>query len=156
MKRRELFSAFVKPLKKEEDSPLFPPYFGQIEDFETCVECESKPCANVCEENIIVIKEQKPSLDFSESGCTFCDECAKACELGVLEVEKKRTLPSLSIKILDCLAWQKTICSMCKDACMDNAIEFTGLFNPQITKDCTGCGFCVGVCPTGAINWERV
>jgi len=151
--RRELFTALLRPVKKEESgSPLFPPYYANQEDFEKCRECKERPCTNACEEGIIYIMDEKPSLDFSESGCTFCDECAKACPQDVLALEHKRLLPRLSIDLLGCLAWQKTICSMCKDVCLDRAIEFVGLFNPQINDDCTGCGFCVSVCPTQAIK----
>jgi len=151
--RRELFTSLLRTKPKEEvSSPLFPPYYSDEQDFEKCRECESKACASACEEQIITIVDEKPSLDFSASGCTFCDECAKVCQGDVLAVEKKRVLPRVVIDILGCLAWQKTICSMCKDVCLDRAIEFVGLFNPQINDKCTGCGFCVGVCPTKAIK----
>ena len=149
MQRRELFTSLFAKKKR---GLTYPPYFLKAEDFEKCKECESKSCMEACEENIIQIKEDAPSLDFSESGCTFCDECAKVCEMGVLKVEYKRLLPKFSIDPLGCLAWHHTICSACKDACLENAIEFLGLFKPQITSECTGCGFCVGVCPSGAIK----
>ena len=154
MERREFFTALIRPIHKEEEPKtlLRPPYFFDEEDFEKCSECEDKACVEACEEDMIVLEEGKPSLDFSESGCTFCDECAKACKLDVLNLEAKRLLPKLAIDMLGCLAWQKTICSMCKDVCLDNAIDFAGLFNPEINDRCTGCGFCVGVCPTNAIK----
>ena len=154
MERREFFTTLFRPIQKEEEPKtlLRPPYFVDEADFEKCSKCEDKPCAKVCEEQIIVIEDEKPVLDFSKSGCTFCDECAKVCEEGVLSIEARRLLPRLSIDILSCLAWQKTVCSMCKDVCFDNAILFSGLFNPEISEKCTGCGFCVGVCPTQAIK----
>ncbi len=154
MERREFFSALIRPIQKEEESKtlLRPPYFIDEADFEKCSKCDEKKCIEACEENIILIKDGKPSLNFSESGCSFCDACAEACEAGVLNIEAKRLLPKLTIDMLGCLAWQKTICSMCKDVCLDNAIVFTGLFNPEINDECTGCGFCVGVCPTNAIK----
>ena len=153
MQRREFFAQLLSPKRpKEEERFPFVPYYKDEADFEKCKECEAKPCVTACEESIIVIQDDKPVLDFSKSGCTFCDACAEACEMGVIEKEYKRTLPRLTIDMLGCLAWQKTICSMCKDVCLDSAIRFTGLFNPEITDDCTGCGFCVGVCPTGAIK----
>ncbi len=156
MHRREFFSSLLQPIKqKKSETPLLrPPYYEDEEAFERCRECEDKPCVEACEEAIIVIKDGAPSLDFSESGCTFCDECAKVCEKEVLKVEAKKELPKLQIDMLTCLAWQKTICSMCKDICDVRAIDFVGLFNPQITQECNGCGFCIGVCPTQAIRWE--
>ncbi|MRI59033.1 MAG: 4Fe-4S ferredoxin [Epsilonproteobacteria bacterium] len=156
MQRREFFSSLLRPQKREEMPLLFPPYYEDLVDFEKCKECESKPCIEACEEAIIVITDEKPALDFSESGCTFCDECAKVCEPGVLRLEAKKELPKLQIDMLSCLAWQKTICSMCKDICDVRAIDFTGLFNPQISDVCNGCGFCMAVCPTQAIRWEGI
>ena len=154
MRRREVFGIFSRNAEQKKSIPLFPPYFEKEEDFEKCKECESKACQSVCEENIIVIVNDKPSLDFSKSGCTFCDECAKACEGGVLRVEYKKEIPSPTIDMFGCLAWHKTVCSMCKDICEIGAIQFTGLFNPEISEVCNGCGFCVGICPTQAIGWE--
>lgn len=152
MERREFFTSLLRKKEEEPKTLLRPPYAKDEADFEKCSECEAKACVNACEESIIVLQEGKPTLDFSKSGCTFCDACAEVCEIGVLSVEAKRLLPRLFIDILKCLAWQKTICSMCKDVCIDGAIDFTGLFNPEINAKCTGCGFCVGVCPTDAIQ----
>ena len=52
---------------------------------------------------------------------------------------------------------EKNYVFSCKDPCVDNAIDFQGLFNPTIdlTK-CTSCGFCVSVCPTDAIKLEII
>ena len=157
MQRREFFSSLLQPSRqKKSQTPLFPPYYDDEEDFEKCKECGSKPCVEACEEAVIIIKNERPTLDFSESGCTFCDECAKVCEPGVLKIEAKKELPKLHIDMLSCLAWQKTICSMCKDVCDVRAIDFAGLFNPQINDICNGCGFCVAVCPTRAITREGI
>ena len=148
--RRDFFKKLI-PKREEEEINLYPPYYNDKEDFEKCKECLDKPCKAVCEEDIIVIKDGYPSLDFSKSGCTFCDECAVACEKDVLKVEFRKDLPKVKIDILKCVAWHKTICSMCKDVCDVNAIDFMALFNPQINEKCNGCGFCISVCPTFAI-----
>ena len=149
--RRSFFKNIV-PKKEKEEKLLFPPYFEETEDFEKCKECNNKPCAIECEENIIVILDEKPVLDFSKSGCTFCDICAEVCEKEVLKKEFKKDLPKVKIDILRCVAWQKTICSMCKDICDVNAIDFLAFFNPEINQKCNGCGFCISVCPTDAIK----
>jgi len=157
VERREFFSSFTRPFRREERrTPIYPPYFHSREDFERCLDCSDKSCEKVCEEGIIEIVDGIPILNFSRSGCTFCDECARACELAVLKVEEKRFLPAMVIDPIECLAWHGTICSSCRDACLDRAIEFVGLFRPEIKGNCTGCGFCVGVCPTGAISVGRV
>ena len=87
MERRELFSSLASKLKGEDlkkDSPerhIRPPYYSDESLFlYECSKCEAA-CATLCEEEIIKIADDKtPYLDFSSSGCTFCDECAKACE----------------------------------------------------------------------------
>ena len=158
MKRRELFSSLGFQKRKQE-SLIRPPYFKDKSAFQReCIKCEGV-CATVCEEQIIFIREDKtPFLDFKESGCTYCDKCALACEFDVLNVEDKKEIEAkIKIDMLQCLSWQKTMCFSCKDACMDDAIEFLGLFRPEILYDkCTSCGLCVGVCPTNAIKVERV
>jgi len=51
-----------------------------------------------------------------------------------------------------CMSWSKTICFSCKEPCLENAIEFAGMFYPEIKPElCTGCGFCIGYCPSEAI-----
>lgn len=145
MERREIFGIFTK----QKPNFLSPPYG---EDFEKCKECGDKACVEACEENIIVIHNNIPTLDFSESGCTFCDACANACKGGVLELEQKRAIGRAKINLLSCLAWHNTICSLCNDICDERAIKFWGLFKPEVLDNCTGCGFCVAVCPTKAIT----
>ncbi len=45
------------------------------------------------------------------------------------------------------------MCFSCKDPCLDDAIEFIGMFRPEIIDDkCTSCGFCIKACPTQAIE----
>lgn len=156
MQRRELFSSLSKPFKKEEkESNIRPPYFKDINLFFTnCVECLDKPCITVCEENIIQVLEDKTvALDFSNSGCTYCNMCAIACTNGVLSLEDKKKIDvKIEIDVLTCLAWQNTMCFSCKDPCLDDAIEFLGMFRPTIISNCTSCGFCIKVCPTNAIK----
>lgn len=150
--RRDFFKKIV-PIKEEKSLTLFPPYYKNIIDFDNCLECDGI-CANVCEEEIIKIVDKKPVLDFSKRGCTFCDECAKVCPKDVLKIENKKDIDAImSIDMIKCLAWNKTLCSFCLDVCDERAIKFLGLLRPEIITDlCTGCGFCVGVCPTDAIK----
>lgn len=155
MERRELFSSLASSLKNEKQEKVIrPPYFEDEKLFyKACLECEGL-CANACEVNIIVIQNDKtPKLDFSNSGCTFCDECAKICPNDVLKVEYKKNIKAkIEIDILKCLSWNQTMCFSCKDPCIDDAIEFLGMFRPEINKNCTSCGFCLKVCPTNAIK----
>ncbi|WP_198304701.1 4Fe-4S dicluster domain-containing protein [Arcobacter vandammei] len=157
MQRRELFSSLAKPFSKKDmqEKAIRPPYFKDINLFFTnCIECIDKPCVTACEENIIkIVEDETVALDFTESGCTYCDMCAESCPNEVLKVEDKKQIEArIQIDILSCLAWQNTMCFSCKDPCLDDAIEFLGLFRPAIKDSCTSCGFCIKVCPTNAIK----
>ena len=165
MKRRELFGSFLSTLKGEEKknikdvSVIRPPYYNDEADFhKSCIECIDKNCATVCEEQIIVIQDDKtPKLDFSKSGCTFCDECANSCPEDVLNIENKKNINvNISIDILKCMSWHNTMCFSCKDPCLDDAIKFLGMFRPEIDNSiCTNCGFCISKCPSEAIILNR-
>ena len=49
------------------------------------------------------------------------------------------------------------MCFSCKDPCLDDAIQFLGMFRPEIDENlCTSCGFCLKVCPTDAITLEVI
>jgi ferredoxin-type protein NapF len=134
---------------------IYPPYFDKKEDFLNCLKCETKDCLNACNEKIIKIENSIPVLDFTNSGCTFCDECAEACKEGVLKTENKKNKinAQMIINPNKCIAWNQTICFSCQDICEENAIIYKGMFNPVIDLEkCTGCGFCISVCPANAIE----
>jgi ferredoxin-type protein NapF len=161
MQRRELFSSLFSSKEKREPQPklIRPPYFEDEDSFHNvCTQCDAK-CSTVCEENIIKIHTDKtPYLDFSLGGCTFCDACAKECPYEVLSLENRKNIDAIfSIDMLKCLSWNATMCFSCKDPCDYKAIEFLGMFRPSIKFDlCSGCGFCVSVCPTQAIGYEKL
>lgn len=127
-----------------------------------CVACESKACVASCDEQIIVIQEDgTPRLNFSKSGCTFCEACASVCEPNVLSLENRQTSEQINaifrISIEGCVAHHGVICFSCKEPCIDDAILFNGMFSPVIDMDkCTGCGFCLGRCPTQAISYDAI
>ncbi|GAB6074606.1 4Fe-4S dicluster domain-containing protein [Nautilia lithotrophica] len=152
MDRRSFFRRVkTSPFK----SFIYPPYFNKKEDFTKCNECESKDCLIACNEKIIKIIDEKPTLDFTNSGCTFCDECAHACKYGVLSIpyKKNKINAEMIINPKKCIAWNQTICFSCQDICEEFAIIYKGMFNPVIDLDkCTACGFCISVCPTNAIE----
>ena len=156
MQRRELFSSLASSIKgeKKQEKLLRPPYFNDESLFHNeCNKCDAK-CATVCEEDIIRIADDKtPYLLFSKSGCTYCDKCAFACELGVLNIEYKKQIgATIFIDKKSCLSWNHTMCFSCKDPCLDRAIDFQAMFMPLINDKCTACGFCISRCPTDAIK----
>lgn len=157
MKRRELFSSLASSfIKKEKQEKIIrPPYFKNEEIFLTnCIECGDKKCSTVCEENIILILENgTPAISFENNGCTYCDECANACEYEVLNLEDKKNIDvKIEIDPLSCLSWNQTMCFSCKDPCLDDAIDFLAMFRPEINDNCTSCGYCIKYCPTSAIK----
>ena len=159
MERRELFSFLSSSLKgeeyKEKDVIIRPPYYKDINAFDTeCQKCDAK-CATLCQEQIIIIGEDKtPRLDFSKSGCTYCDDCVTACEFDVLFLEDKKVIDAgIRINESQCLSWQGVMCFSCKDPCLEDAIDFKAMFMPTINQDkCTSCGFCISRCPSLAID----
>jgi len=162
--RRDFFKSFAKPLSqtKEESLLLVRPPYGSLESLfqSECPACESKACVASCDEKIIFIADDgTPALTFEKNGCTFCEECAKACEPGVLSLENEETSEYLNaifkISLDACVAHHGVICHSCKEPCIDNAILFNGMFNPVIDDEkCTACGFCISRCPTQAISFD--
>lgn len=61
-----------------------------------------------------------------------------------------RAKPRIDIKA--CIAWNDVVCNNCADVCHARAIEFLGLFRPQINERCDGCNDCITSCFKGAIN----
>jgi ferredoxin-type protein NapF len=159
MERRELFSSFFTKNKKENKETIIrPPYYKDEDSFlKNCTDCEGY-CATSCEENIIIIQDDStPKIDFKLGGCTYCNNCAQNCPHDVLDLKFKKNIDiNIEIDILKCMSWHQSMCFSCKDPCLDDAIEFLGLFRPSIidTK-CTRCGFCVNVCPSDAINIKK-
>jgi ferredoxin-type protein NapF len=157
MQRRELFSFLSSSLQseKKEQNILRPPYYDDINAFDTeCQNCDGR-CATLCQEQVIIIQEDKtPRLDFSTSGCSYCDDCALACEADVLKVENRKVVDAgIRIDETKCLSWQGIMCFSCKDPCLDDAIDFKAMFMPTINQEkCTSCGFCVSRCPANAID----
>ena len=157
--RRGIFASLSSALKgkeRDEKLPIRPPYNSDSSLFHTlCPECPEKSCARVCEEEIILIAQDgTPQLSFDKRGCTFCEACADACERKVLSDKSVEYINAkVQIDVLKCVAWHQVMCSSCKDPCLEDAIQFLGLFRPEIdASKCTACGWCLSVCPTEAIK----
>lgn len=155
--RRNFFASLLSIGNgKKEDAvfrPLLPGFI--VNSVEQCGKCNDSSCKTVCEEGIIIREgDAIPYLDFSRRGCTFCGECSKVCEYDCFIAQPVESIDvRVEINILNCLAWNKTICRTCADVCNEKAIHFTGLWNPEIDMNaCSGCGFCIGVCPSNTIQ----
>lgn len=161
--KREAFaslSSMFKPKSTQNPHSLRPPYAFSSELFESlCLTCKDAPCVSACEENIIILDNDKiPSLLFTKSGCTFCKECASICPKGVLDVKNAPLIKAqFKISTQTCIAWNSVICNSCADVCDAKAIVFFGMLRPVLDKEkCTACGFCYGVCPTQAVEYRLI
>ena len=157
--RRDIFTAFSSSRGEVVEAKVRLPYCDDLSLFQKhCTTCEDKPCVDVCEQEIIKIDEQGiPYLVFVDKGCTFCDDCIKPCPEDFLDADLPRIQGKIELNILKCLAWNQVMCFSCKDPCIDDAINFLGLFRPEIDLEkCTNCGYCIGVCPVDAITIEGV
>ncbi len=100
-----------------------------------------------------------PTIDFrlGTGECTFCGECAAACQPAALKVAADAPPWRLKAAIGEaCLALKDIVCRSCGDRCNAGAIRFRprlgGAARPELdAAACTGCGACIGVCPSAAI-----
>jgi ferredoxin-type protein NapF len=159
--RRQFFSSIfgLNANKGDNAEALFAPLPWFIESkIGLCLDCKDKPCKRCCPENIVVLTaDGTPRLDFSKRGCTFCGDCAEACQVKCFSKDEHKLITvNISLNILNCLAWNGTICRSCADVCDENAVKFLGLFHPEIDpSSCTSCGFCIGVCPSQVIKINK-
>ena len=123
---------------------------------EGCTRCDA--CLPACSEGIIVKGAGGfPEIDFTRSGCTFCRDCVDACPEPVFLDPDSAPPWSYRADIQPhCLAHQGVFCQSCRDVCEVRAIRFgreAGRIPvPRLDAEtCTGCGFCVSVCPARAI-----
>ena len=153
LNRRELFRSFL-PSSEKNKEVIRPPYTDRETDYSPCRSC-SAPCVSKCETGVLVRDEEGyPALSFSRSGCSYCGVCAEVCPEGVIsEGKASRIRTKIYIDPRLCSAWNGVLCFSCKEPCLDNAIRFKGIYKPVVLQDrCTSCGFCVSVCPMGAIK----
>ncbi|HHB11763.1 MAG TPA: 4Fe-4S dicluster domain-containing protein, partial [Chromatiales bacterium] len=129
-----------------------PPWHRARLQPERCAACAG-PCAEVCEAGIVRFHPAghplagTPYLAFEDTGCTFCGQCRDACPMALTEPAELL----VGLAQLDtgrCLAYNGVLCMSCRSACSAEALRFDARFRPEVdTERCTGCGFCVGVCP---------
>lgn len=63
---------------------------------------------------------------------------------------RRPTPPVATVHADACLTFQGRFCDLCGQVCPEVlAIQFNGEGHPRVNADhCTGCGECVGACPT--------
>ena len=98
-----------------------------------------------------------PRIEFKNGECTFCGDCARACDEGALAWSPQATPWQVKAVVLSaCLAQHGVVCRSCGEPCATGAIRFHfvigGIAQPQVDPAaCTGCGACFAVCPAQAI-----
>lgn len=136
-------------------APAVRPPWSREASLDTCTTCGA--CIAACPQHILITDpDGLPAVDFAAGECTFCGLCAEACAETVFD----RTLPAFphTIRIeASCLTAGGVVCRTCGDACPEEAIRFqlrlgAPAFPVLDTGRCSGCGACVGQCPTGAIS----
>lgn len=143
---------------------LRPPWAIPETDFtEKCSRCYL--CAQACPSHLIVKAQGGfPEISFSRHGCDYCEACVRACPEGALFLSDENPYSAWQQRahISDaCLTLKNIVCRSCGEVCETLAIKFVpgvkGVYRVNINQDtCTGCGECVHVCPTNAIDVKRL
>ncbi|MFV0574497.1 MAG: ferredoxin-type protein NapF [Vibrio sp.] len=160
--RRQLFTR-----RKDSDKPNLP----WVKDHlftDLCTQCGK--CVEACPEKIIQPSDGGfPRVDFNLGECTFCYQCAETCpesisfngSTALFNPKTEKPWQAKAVISEQCLAQQNVDCRSCGDSCEPFAIRFKlavgSVAQPQIdTNLCNGCGACVSVCPTQAINVKLI
>jgi len=149
---------FLRGNFSEKSENIRPPWVILENDFiNTCSRCSG--CVDKCPEKIIVKGDGGfPRINFDLGGCTFCQECVAACDVGALSISSSDQSPwSLIADISSkCISLHGVTCRSCADSCEEEAISFHhqvgGISQPEVNViSCTGCGACIATCPVKAI-----
>lgn len=150
--------ALLRGQVKRPGAAARPPWvMGEDVLLDGCTRCEA--CVAACPEGIIIRGDGGfPEVDFRRGGCTFCRACVDACPEPLFSnPDSASPWSHLAVIQQECLAHRGVVCETCRDACETRAIRFDRSERPVSTPivdpgQCTGCGFCMAVCPVGAIS----
>lgn len=141
---------------------LRPPGALKEDDFlARCNRCQR--CVQVCPTRVIapaslkdgIVRMNTPEVTFSRAYCNSCLRCSEVCPTGALKPVTKETL-DIGVAVIvekDCVAWDWTGCTVCKDVCPQKAIELDEDKRPVVIPErCNGCGICELKCPSTALR----
>lgn len=126
---------------------------------ETCTRCGE--CVKQCPVNVISLKDGNfPEMNYSSSGCDFCEVCVAVCQPGALQLSETTPFDSIAIIGNECFSERGVICRSCAEVCEIQAIRFQqvvgGITHVLMnTEQCNGCGECVSICPADAITIQH-
>ncbi|MBT3139698.1 ferredoxin-type protein NapF [Phaeobacter gallaeciensis] len=132
-----------------------PPHASEQAIRSHCTGC--KDCISACPEAILVAgRGNTPFVDFNEGGCSFCGVCAEVCKEDIFDLE---AAPWQHVALIGegCFLNLGVACQSCTDACDTGALTFNFRHGPvgsiqANATSCTGCGACLSICPTKAID----
>lgn len=150
MNRRQFFHGRTQQVTR-------PPWTKTETGFiEACTRCHD--CISACPEHIIVRGSGGyPEIDFHQGECTFCQQCADACQADAFTDNRARPWHLAASLGGNCLVSQGMSCFTCSENCEAEAISVAPVLRqgslPVINTDnCSGCGACVRPCPVAAIS----
>lgn len=153
---RRRFLAGSAPLSP----PLLPPWARGPAAFDrACTRCGD--CLSACPTHVLALRDGIVQVDFDDAECTFCGACVDACRHDAFDVAARAAgAPAWNLVARigpTCLARLAVVCQSCGDACEAHAIRFRpragAVPEPRVdAAACTGCGACVRVCPSTAIE----
>jgi ferredoxin-type protein NapF len=125
---------------------------------DACTRCDA--CIDACPETVLRRADGGyPLLAFEAGECSFCAACLDACPTGALQQAGHRAWEWRADIDDACLGARGIVCRSCGDACPQQAIRFDprqGALSPMVDDArCSGCGACVGVCPTAAVTMRQ-
>ncbi len=114
-------------------------------------------CIQACPHQAIVAAPARfreaagsPIIVASDNPCLYCEDkpCILACKSGVLSLENPTKMGTAMVQVMDCLAWQRSFCTVCEERCpVPGAITLEEGKPTVQSSSCTGCGVCLHVCP---------
>lgn len=144
-------------------SGIRPPWAMPLAAFvAACTRCDD--CIHVCPQHILQRGDGGfPEASFKRGECTFCGECAAACQAGAFSPDARHPHNAWNLVVSitpACLSLNGVVCRVCGDHCDANAIRFQlqarAVAVPHISSaSCTGCGACQAVCPVNAVTIQN-
>lgn len=157
--KRRLFRRVVSGGRPDQAlSCVRPPWSVDEYDFVAgCSGCGD--CIRACPQAILKADPRhQVYLDFSQGECTLCGECVLACQQALFDQSQGRSPWQHQIIInQNCLAEKSVFCRSCGEVCEVRAIGFSlhhqSIPAPEVNLEaCNGCGACLSICPTEAIQ----
>ena len=168
MTRRGLFSLLrgapaepvAAPVEVARPRRVFPVHrppgaVAEADFLDHCTRCGE--CLKACPHQAIVLAparfreaEGTPMIVAADNPCQYCLDtpCASVCLPRVLRSDYPGKMGTARVERMDCLAWQRSFCTVCEERCPVPGAISLDLGKPGVDASaCVGCGICLSVCP---------